>query len=42
MQVFRQAVEDYGLGFAVREREELTLPGYDAQPAMEYATAADS
>ncbi|SDO04840.1 DUF881 domain-containing protein [Geodermatophilus sp. DSM 45219] len=42
VQVFRQAVEDYGLGFAVREREELTLPGYDGQPAMEYATAADS
>ena len=42
VQVFRQAVEEYGLGFAVREREELTLPAYDGQPAMEYATAADS
>jgi hypothetical protein len=38
--VFRQAVEDYGLGFAVQERGELTLPAYDGTPAMEYATAA--
>ena len=42
VQVFQQAVEDYGLGFAVQEREQLTLPAYDGQPAMEYATAADS
>src|SRR3712207_1896226 len=41
VQVFRQAVEDYGLGFAVQPRAELTLPGYDGPPAMEYATAAD-
>ena len=41
VQVFRQAVEDYGLGFAVQERAELTLPAYEAPPAMEYATAAD-
>ena len=41
VQVFRQAVEDYGLGFAVQPRAELTLTGYDGPPAMEYATAAD-
>ena len=41
VQVFQQAVEDYGLGFAVQAREELTLPAYDGTPAMEYATAAD-
>jgi uncharacterized protein YlxW (UPF0749 family) len=40
VQVFQQAVEDYGLGFAVQERGELTLPAYDGTPAMEYATAA--
>jgi hypothetical protein len=39
--VFQQAVEDYGLGFAVQERAELTLPAYESPPAMEYATAAD-
>ncbi len=41
VQVFRQAVEDYGLGFAVQDRAEITLPAYDSPPAMEYATAAD-
>ena len=41
VQVFRQAVEDYGLGFAVQDRGEITLPAYDSPPAMEYATAAD-
>jgi uncharacterized protein YlxW (UPF0749 family) len=41
VQVFRQAVEDYGLGFAVQDRGEVTLPAYDSPPAMEYATAAD-
>jgi uncharacterized protein YlxW (UPF0749 family) len=41
VQVFRQAVEDYGLGFAVQDRGEITLPAYDGPPAMEYATAAD-
>jgi uncharacterized protein YlxW (UPF0749 family) len=41
VQVFRQAVEDYGLGFAVQDRGEVTLPAYDGPPAMEYATAAD-
>ena len=41
VRVFQQAVEDYGLGFAVQERAELTLPAYEAPPAMEYATAAD-
>ena len=41
VQVFRQAVEDYGLGFAVEDRAEITLPAYEAPPAMEYATAAD-
>lgn len=41
VQVFRQAVEDYGLGFAVEDRAEITLPAYDSPPAMEYATAAD-
>jgi uncharacterized protein YlxW (UPF0749 family) len=42
VQVFQQAVEDFGLGFAVQERGELTLPAYDGRPAMQYATAADS
>jgi uncharacterized protein YlxW (UPF0749 family) len=41
VRVFRQAVEDYGLGFAVEERAQLTLPAYEGPPAMEYATAAD-
>ncbi|SNS57521.1 Uncharacterized conserved protein YlxW, UPF0749 family [Geodermatophilus pulveris] len=40
VRVFQQAVQDYGLGFSVQERAELTLPGYDTPPAMEYATAA--
>jgi uncharacterized protein YlxW (UPF0749 family) len=40
VQVFQQAVEDYGLGFAVQARGQLTLPAYDGRPAMEYATAA--
>ena len=39
--MFRQAVQAYGLGSAGAPRAELTLPGYDDPPAMEYATAAD-
>ena len=39
--VFRQAVEDYGLTFAVRDRPELLLPEYTGQLDMAYATAAD-
>ncbi len=41
VQLFQQAVEDFGLGFDLRERTDLTLPGYDGSLAMEYATAAD-
>lgn len=40
VQVFQQAVEDFGLGFAVEQRGELTMPAYDSPPAMEYAAAA--
>jgi uncharacterized protein YlxW (UPF0749 family) len=39
--VFRQAVEDYGLTFAVRDRPEVLLPEYTGQLDMAYATAAD-
>jgi uncharacterized protein YlxW (UPF0749 family) len=38
--VFQQAVEDFGLGFAVRQRTEVTVPRYEDAPDMEYATAA--
>ncbi|TFV57557.1 DUF881 domain-containing protein [Geodermatophilus sp. DF01-2] len=41
VQVFQQAVEDYGLGFAVQEQTELTLPAYDGPLDMEHATATD-
>jgi uncharacterized protein YlxW (UPF0749 family) len=37
--VFQQAVEDFGLGFAVRERPEVAVPAYEGTPDMEYATA---
>ena len=39
--VFRQAVEDYGLTFAVRDRPEVVLPEYTGQLGMAYATGAD-
>ncbi len=39
--VFQQAVEDYGLGFAVRDRPVVELPAYRGSFDMEYATAAD-
>ncbi|MGY1637123.1 DUF881 domain-containing protein [Geodermatophilus sp. SYSU D00742] len=39
--VFQQAVEDFGLGFAVRDRPSLTLPAYEGPLDMEHATAAD-
>ncbi|MGY1690156.1 DUF881 domain-containing protein [Geodermatophilus sp. SYSU D01105] len=39
--VFQQAVEDFGLGFAVRERASVTLPAYEGPLDMEYATAAE-
>ncbi len=39
--VFRQAVEDYGLTFAVRDRPEVVVPEYTGQLDMAYATAAD-
>jgi uncharacterized protein YlxW (UPF0749 family) len=41
VQLFLQAVDDYGLGFAFREQADLTLPAYDGPLAMEYATAAE-
>ncbi|MGY1704259.1 DUF881 domain-containing protein [Geodermatophilus sp. SYSU D00697] len=39
--VFQQAVEDFGLGFAVRERASVRLPAYEGPLDMEYATAAE-
>ncbi len=39
--VFQQAVEDYGLGFAVRDRPVVEVPAYRGSFDMEYATAAD-
>lgn len=40
VQVFQQAVEDFGLGFAVQPRDQVTLPAYDGPPATEFARAA--
>ncbi len=40
VRVFQQAVEDFGLGFAVQQRGGLPPPAYEGPPAMEYATAA--
>jgi uncharacterized protein YlxW (UPF0749 family) len=37
--VFRQAVEDFGLTFEVRELREVTVPAYDGLPDLEYASA---
>ncbi|SFU07865.1 Uncharacterized conserved protein YlxW, UPF0749 family [Geodermatophilus amargosae] len=39
--VFQQAVEDFGLTFAVRDRPEMAVPAYTAPLDMAYATAAD-
>ena len=39
--VFEQAVEDYGLTFAVRDRAEVVVPAYTGSLDMDYATAAD-
>ena len=39
--VFEQAVEDFGLGFAVRERPDVVVPRWSGSPDMAYATAAD-
>jgi uncharacterized protein YlxW (UPF0749 family) len=39
--VFQQAVDDFGLGFAVRERSSVDLPAYAGPLDMQYATAAD-
>ncbi len=39
--VFEQAVEDFGLGFAVRERPDVVVPAYGDTPDMAYATPAD-
>ncbi|MGY1630622.1 DUF881 domain-containing protein [Geodermatophilus sp. SYSU D01186] len=39
--VFQQAVEDFGLGFDVRDRPSLTVPAYEGTLAMEHATATD-
>jgi uncharacterized protein YlxW (UPF0749 family) len=39
--VFQQAVEDFGLGFAVRERPSVAVPAYEGSLDMQYATAAD-
>lgn len=40
--VFEQAVEAYGLGFAVQDLSSVTVPAYDGPLHMEYATAADA
>jgi uncharacterized protein YlxW (UPF0749 family) len=37
--VFRQAVEDFGLTFEVRELREVSVPAYDGLPDLEYASA---
>ena len=37
--VFKQAVDDFGLTFSVRERPEVTVPAYDGPLDLEYATA---
>ncbi|SFL62979.1 Uncharacterized conserved protein YlxW, UPF0749 family [Geodermatophilus ruber] len=37
--VFEQAVEDYGLGFAVRERPAVSVPAYDGPLGLQHATA---
>ncbi|MGY1782750.1 DUF881 domain-containing protein [Geodermatophilus sp. SYSU D01036] len=39
--VFEQAVEDFGLTFAVRDRPEVTVPAYTGPLDMAHATAAD-
>ncbi|MGY1640332.1 DUF881 domain-containing protein [Geodermatophilus sp. SYSU D00703] len=39
--VFRQAAEDFGLGFAVRERAAVPVPAYEGSLDMQHATAAD-
>ncbi|MGY1708919.1 DUF881 domain-containing protein [Geodermatophilus sp. SYSU D00758] len=41
VQLFRQAVADFGLGFAVRDRGQLTVPAYDGSLDMEHASALD-
>jgi uncharacterized protein YlxW (UPF0749 family) len=38
VQVFEQAVEAFGLTFAVEERSEVQLPEYDGSLEMQYAT----
>jgi uncharacterized protein YlxW (UPF0749 family) len=39
--VFQQAVEDFGLGFDVRDRPSLTVPAYEGPLDMDHATSAD-
>ena len=39
--VFEQAVEAYGLGFAVRDRAEVVVPAYGGSFDMDFATPAD-
>ncbi|MGY1734233.1 DUF881 domain-containing protein [Geodermatophilus sp. SYSU D01045] len=39
--VFEQAVEDFGLTFAVRDRPEAAVPAYTGSLDMAHATAAD-
>jgi uncharacterized protein YlxW (UPF0749 family) len=41
VRVFQQAVEDFGLGYAVRERPAVSVPAYEGSLDMEHATAAD-
>src|SRR3712207_9243513 len=40
VQLFQQAVEDYGLGFGAQEGGHPTLTAYDRRAAMECAPAA--
>ena len=37
--IFEQAVDDFGLTFRVREREDVVLPAYDGTLDLQYATA---
>ena len=41
VQLFLQAVDDYGLGFTVREQAGVALPAYGEQPTMAHATPAE-
>lgn len=40
VRAFQQAARDFGLGYQVEDRADVTVPGYDGSTTLQYAHSA--